>query len=245
MNVTRETCGTMRCAVLDDLPTGTEPDLAVILNHGFGAPGDDLVPIGQHLLQLRPDLKSKVRFWFPQAPLSLDDMGLPGGRAWWPIDLEELSAAVQQGRMRDLRESCPPGCSEAREHLESVVETVLQQTGLTPQKLVLGGFSQGAMISTEVALRAAVPPALLAIFSGTLLNESEWTSLAAGQASMQVLQSHGRQDPLLPFQLAEELRDMFTTAGAEVDFVPFNGEHTITLEALDRLAARLTEIADS
>lgn len=245
MNVTRETCGTMRCTVLDDLPAGTEPELAVILNHGFGAPGDDLVPIGAHLLQLRPDLKNKVRFWFPQAPLSLDDMGIPGGRAWWPIDLEELAAAVQHGRIRDLRESCPPGCADARDHLQSAVQAVLEQTGLPPQKLVIGGFSQGAMISTDVALRAAVPPALLVIFSGTLLNESEWTALAAGQASMQVLQSHGRQDPLLPFQLAEELRGMLTTAGAEVEFVPFNGQHTIPLEVLDRLAARLSGIAES
>jgi len=52
-----------------------------------------------------------------------------------------------------------------------------------------------------------------------------------------VLQSHGREDPLLPFANAEALRDLLVEAGAKVDFLPFSGGHAIPFEAVDRLAA--------
>jgi len=59
-----------------------------------------------------------------------------------------------------------------------------------------------------------------------------------------VLQSHGLNDPILPYQGAEWLRDLYLEAGFEVDFVPFRGQHTIPFEALHRFASLLGSLID-
>lgn len=241
MNLTETVFGELACRVVDDLPDGRKPELAVILCHGFGAPGDDLVPLSAELLRQKPGLNERVRFFFPSAPLSLDAMGLVGGRAWWRLDMMELQRAVETGEVRDLRSKLPEGMVEARERLTAVVREVEASCNLSTSHVVLGGFSQGAMIATDVALRLADPPAALCIWSGTLVNEAEWRDLAANRGGLRVVQSHGRQDPLLPFFVAEALRDMLADAGANVEFLPFDGQHTIPLEGLSRLAAVLDD----
>ena len=104
---------------------------------------------------------------------------------------------------------------------------------------MLGGFSQGAMLATDVALRLDEPPAGLVIFSGTLVNEAEWAARAPRRAGLGVLQSHGRQDPLLPFDNAVALRDLLAGAGLAVDFFAFDGGHALPPDALLRLGAFL------
>ena len=51
--------------------------------------------------------------------------------------------------------------------------------------------------------------------------------------------SHGRQDPILPFSGAEALHEAFASAGADVEFMPFDGGHTIPESVLRRLADKL------
>jgi len=93
--------------------------------------------------------------------------------------------------------------------------------------LVLGGFSQGAMLSLDVALHDPRPLAGLILLSGTLIAESEWNPRFASRAGLRVLQSHGRRDGLLPFGAAERLRDRMTAAGMDVRWLPFGGAHEI------------------
>lgn len=217
------------------------PELVAIFCHGFGAPGSDLVPLAEELLALEPALEAGVRFVFPEAPLSLDDEGLYGGRAWWPIDMLKLQRAVQFGDFRNLRNDQPPLLSSARGKLLKVIAELQSETGLPLSQFVLGGFSQGSMLATDVTLRLPEFPAALIVWSGTLLNETEWREHAASRAGLKVLQSHGRQDMILPFQAAEWLRDLLSAAGLEVDFLPFPGGHTIPYPALQRTAKLLRE----
>ena len=74
----------------------------------------------------------------------------------------------------------------------------------------------------------------LALFSTTLLSEEVWTSRMSARAGVPVMQSHGAFDPLLPFAVAEKLRDHMSAAGMDVDFVPFRGAHEIPPIALQR-----------
>jgi phospholipase/carboxylesterase len=94
-------------------------------------------------------------------------------------------------------------------------------------RLVLGGFSQGAMLALDVALHRARPPAGLLLMSGTLVNEAAWRPRLASLRGVPVLQSHGRADGLLPYVAAEVLRDRLRAAGAAVEWVPFLGGHEI------------------
>jgi phospholipase/carboxylesterase len=103
-------------------------------------------------------------------------------------------------------------------------------------KLVLGGFSQGAMLACDLALRTERPLAGLAILSGTLIAKSEWAPLAPKRAGLRALVSHGQSDPILPFGQAERLRDFLSGAGLDVKWIPFRGQHEIPPQALEGLA---------
>jgi phospholipase/carboxylesterase len=217
---------------------GTGPML--VLLHGYGAPGDDLVPIGRQLAVDRA-----VRYAFPAAPLPLE-RGLPPdvtGRAWWQIDMIELQRAVMFKDYDTLMRRVPAGLTEARAQIEALLAELQAEYQVTPDKLVLGGFSQGAMLATDVALHAAQPPAGLVILSGSLICQDEWSQRLSKLAGVPVLQSHGRQDPILSYELAELLRDRLVEAGVRVDFHAFNGGHGIpggVIEALAQLLNRIT-----
>lgn len=198
---------------------GSPGGMTIVLLHGFGAPGDDLVDLARYL-----EVPGGARFLFPAAPLELP--GLYGdSRAWWMIDPRDFERGP-----RDLSSFVPDGLVAARELVTAVVERALaEQEG----PLVLGGFSQGAMLSLDTALHlpAAAQRRLagLLLMSGTPINGAAWTErLAAGPLmDLPVLISHGRADPLLAFAAAERMRDQLTGAGARVDWVPFSGGHEI------------------
>ena len=238
MQATRTTLGGLRCVASQ--ATAGPPSLLVVLCHGFGAPGEDLVPLAPELCRQRPELES-ARFLFPAAPLSLGWTGTGEGLAWWMIDVERLMA----GGTSELRAEVPKGLPKARRMLRELVDVATRQAGLPLSRTVLGGFSQGAMLATDVALRLEEAPAGLCVLSGTPIAEAEWRRLAPARRGLGVLQTHGRQDPLLPFSLAEALRDLLAGAGMEVDFRAFDDGHTIPPEALgalgDFLARRLPE----
>lgn len=227
--------GGLHCRVLDGTDAeGGELRGVVVLCHGYGAPGDDLVGLAPEAIRRRPELAKHVRFIFPAAPIALDLAF--GGRAWWPIDMERIQLAMMTGTIRDMSQEVPEGSDKARQALLALLDEVQRMTGLGIDRIVLGGFSQGAMLATDVTLRLDEGPAALALFSGTLLMEEEWRKRAPRRRGLPVLQTHGRSDPILAFSLAERLRDLLTEAGLEVDFRPFHGPHTIPSEAVDAFA---------
>lgn len=229
--------GELDCQVVDALPEGAAPELVVVLCHGFGAPATDLVPLGAELTALQPALASRVRFVFPGAPLSLSMYGMAHARAWFHLPQEVLMG--QQRDWERFAREVPEGLKEARRAVMSVVSAVSAATKLPYGRIVLGGFSQGSMVTTDVTLRLEEAPAGLCILSGTLLAEAEWRQRAAARKGLPVFQAHGRYDDVLPFAPAERLRDLLTEAGLAVEFLPFDGPHTIAPDELERLAAFL------
>jgi phospholipase/carboxylesterase len=153
-----------------------------------------------------------------------------------------MTAAIEQGEFRDLRNDHPDGLDEARGMLLKAIDELKAESGLPTSQFVLSGFSQGSMLATDVMLHLPEPPAALAIFSGTLLCEEEWKKLAAAKQSIPILQSHGQQDPILPFQAAVWLKDMLEEAEFPVNFIPFEGYHTIPLPALEQFGEMLGEL---
>jgi phospholipase/carboxylesterase len=205
----------------------------VVLLHGFGAPGDDLVPLARFLAVPRA-----VRFVFPAAPRALDLGFGPGdSRAWWMIDIERIQRELASGQPRNLVREVPVGLPAARAQVIALLDDVAGKLG--GGRVVLGGFSQGAMLACDVALRTARPLAGLVLLSGTLLAEDEWVPLMPARRGLPVLESHGQLDPLLPFFVAEMLRDHLVAAGLAVEWVPFRGGHEIPAPVLDRLGAFL------
>jgi phospholipase/carboxylesterase len=242
--------GTLRVRRLVKQGTARGPGrpLTCVFLHGFGAPGDDLVGLASDI-----DVPPGTTLVFPEAVHSLQDFLVqPVGdaRAWWMIDMGAMERAIVRGELRDLRAQVPEGLAEARAGVVSMLDALEAENasaGLPESdcpRLVLGGFSQGAMLSLDVALRE--PERSLAgivLLSGTLLAEREWMPLMPGRKGTPVFQSHGDSDPILPFSIAENLRDGLKGAGIDVTFDPFRGPHTITPRVLEHLSAWLRALS--
>lgn len=215
-----------------------EPKILVVLCHGYGAGGEDLVPCAGEILSCLPhELRPQVRFFFPAAPIILGEMYGMDSRAWWPIDMVELERAMQTGTYRKMRDNDIPEMDTAGAKLLESIQLVLDQQKLGWDACVVGGFSQGSMITTDLTLRNTERPAGLIVWSGTVIREPKWqTALKQRPLHLPVVQSHGRQDSILPFQGAELLRDLLTEGKADVQFLPFDGPHTISPEAITAAA---------
>jgi len=198
----------------------------VILLHGFGAPGDDLVSLWR-LLRV-PDT---VRFAFPAAPLRLD---WGPGRAWWMLDMELLARQAAQGRGRDI-EAVPDGLADAREQVFAMLDDLDRHEGLPRDRVFLGGFSQGAMLACDTVLRHPRPFAGLIILSGSIIARNEWEERWPTRKGLPVFQSHGTDDPLLPHETAIELKDTLIHHGLAVTWSEFRGGHEIPFPVLEKL----------
>lgn len=224
---------TVRITGGDDGSGGGDGPVVVFL-HGFGAPADDLIPLASELKVSR-----RMRFAFPGAPLALPGLWGPG-RAWWMIDPGRFERATAAD-MQQLTDETPSGMPEAREHVLAMLDELERLLGVTGDRIALGGFSQGAMLATDVALRGRKLAGLIAM-SGILLSRPEWLRLLPERGGLRAFQSHGTQDPLLPFTLGRELRDAMTAAGLPVDWVEFPGGHEIPGEVLAGVSAFLARV---
>jgi phospholipase/carboxylesterase len=73
------------------------------------------------------------------------------------------------------------------------------------------------------------------------LCQDEWQPLMAARQALPVLQTHGREDPLLSYRAAVTLRDLLRAAGLEVNWVEFRGGHEIPNNVLEALGAFITQ----
>ncbi len=234
---TKQTLGDLECVVAKD-PNCTNPKAAVILCHGFGAPSTDLVALVDALTAAGGPLHD-VAYIFPAAPIEMDP--LFDARAWWMIDIEKIQQLMMDGETRELKNSIPEELPERRTALSKVIDHCRVEFDLPASKIVIGGFSQGAMLSTDVALNYPEPLGGLILWSGSLINEQAWTEKSKTQTSLKIVQSHGRVDPILPMAGAEDLRDLFTESGHQVRFHEFQGQHSIPMEAIDMAAELIQE----
>ena len=231
---TKEKLGNLECVVAKD-SNNTAPKACVILCHGFGAPSTDLVSLSEAFMGAGEPLQDCV-YVFPAAPIEMDP--LFDSRAWWMIDIEKIQRLMMDGETREMKSSSPeelPGC---RNDLIKVIDHCRVNFDLPASKIVIGGFSQGSMLSTDVALHYPEPLGGLIVWSGSLINETVWLEKMKSQSSLNVIQSHGRVDPILPMLGAEDLRDALVEAGHKVRFHDFQGEHSIPMEAIE-LAVQL------
>ena len=182
-----------------------------------------------------------TRFIFPEGPLSLN-MGFGDSRAWWIIDMARLEADRAAGLVRDLSQEVPRGFPQAREVLEKFLKALPLMIPIDFTRTVIGGFSQGAMLTCDLVMRTAQPVAGLVQLSSTLLAKQDWRPAVAKRRGLRVFQSHGTQDPVLPYVMGERLRDELTQAGLSVEWHNFRGGHEIPEPVLRRLGSFLTNV---
>ena len=206
----------------------------VVLLHGFMGAPDDLAPFAR-------SLGVQARFLFPGGLVDLAPVGLRG-RAWWPVDTDARADSIARGP-RDLSTFVPEGLHAARAHLDKLLDD-LEREG-PPGPLVLGGFSQGAMLSCELALCTARPLAGLVLFSGARIAADAWRARYGSRRGQRVFVSHGRSDGDLSFAAAESFQRELADAGWDVTWCPFDGGHEIPLVAWRAFKRWLTSVPRS
>ncbi len=217
----------------------SDAPLTVVLMHGYGAPGDDLVS-----LEAAIDAVVGTTFLFPEAPSTLGQgLGFESARAWWDIDIARFQNAMMRGTFNDLVDQVPPGMSAATADVLAMLDALERDTKTTSDTIVLGGFSQGSMLALDVALRSTRPFGGLALLSSTLLAKQEWLPLMPARKGMKVFQSHGRDDRILPYVVASELHRELLAGGLAVTFTPFEGAHGISPLVVRALSEWLAGVA--
>jgi phospholipase/carboxylesterase len=118
----------------------------------------------------------------------------------------------------------------------------MEKLAAPSESVVLGGFSQGAMLSTDLALHSDIPLAGLVLLSGTVIAKQEWLTRLPNREGLSVFQSHGTDDPILAFSAAQELRAHIQTAGLLIRWVEFRGGHEIPFQVLEHLGTFLQSV---
>lgn len=154
--------------------SGKKPNHLVVLVHGYGADGDDLIGLAPVLAEILPD----AHFISPNAPFPCE--ASPYGRQWFSLKDWSPKAMLR-------------GVQEAAPMLNAFVDTQLKRFQLDDDKLAFVGFSQGAMMSLYAALRRSAPCAAVAGFSGSLIGEGGIISKPP------VCLVHGDSDNVVPY----------------------------------------------
>lgn len=230
-------------------PVRETPRALVVLCHGFGAPGTDLISLFDNILHLLPDSSPSCAYMFPEGPFSLEEMGIPDGRAWWPLNMAQLMQLAAENRFDAMRNTVPPEIDSARTKLVDAiaacrVHLVSEYKTNAECPIILGGFSQGAMLSVDTLMRGKLTGvAGLIAYSGALICESLWRSAPQSVRGIPFIQSHGRQDQILPFETGKWLNELLLDLGMSGSLLEFDGPHTIPMESMMQTAKLIHVIA--
>jgi len=199
--------------------SGGAPRQLVVLLHGLGADGNDLIGLAPYWAPLLPD----AEFISPHAPFPCDMA--PFGRQWF--SLQDRSP-----------ESILAGVRASASMLDGFLDEALAASGLDGGQLALVGFSQGTMMSLYVGLRRAVAPAAILGFSGALVGADILAQEI--RARPPVLLVHGDADEVVPPQALPAAVRALRASGVAVEALTRpNLGHGIDEEGLKRGGAFL------
>jgi phospholipase/carboxylesterase len=198
---------------------GGRPRHLVILLHGYGADGNDLLGLAPHWARRLPD----TQFIAPHAPFPCE--AAPFGRQWFGFEGRNESMILAETQT-------------AAAILDSYITAEVARRNLTEGDVALVGFSQGTMMSLYVAPRRAGALAGVVGYSGALI--APQLLAAEIRSRPPVLLVHGSADPVVPYSSLAMAQAALSAAGIEVEAVTRPGlAHAIDEDGLDRGGAFL------
>jgi phospholipase/carboxylesterase len=175
----------------------SEPEGLLVLHHGRGTDETDLLRLADFL-----DPEQKLRVVTPRAPLTL--AGSPGYH-WY---------LVPRVGYPD-----PETFFAARTALAELHDELWQETGVGPERTVLGGFSMGAVMSYALGLSGDRPVvAGILAFSGFIPTVDGWQPSFGDRVGSRVFISHGNRDPVISVEFSHRARDLVSAAGLPLEY---------------------------
>ena len=204
-------------------PLSGETKQLVVLLHGYGSDGDDLISLAQYWREMLPD----AMFIAPNGPSPCDIN--PAGYQWFPLDLDrEISRLVGSEKIRPV--------------VLEFLEDLWAETGLGAKDTLLGGFSQGAMVALDVGLR--LPETLMGIigFSGGVIDSAEVKNLIKSKPAVCLV--HGGEDDVVPAGMSVRGSQALKAEGVEVDLHISPGVgHSIAPDGMEVANAFISRVA--
>ncbi|MEC9344691.1 MAG: prolyl oligopeptidase family serine peptidase [Pseudomonadota bacterium] len=215
---------------------GAKPKQLVVLLHGYGADGNDLIGLAPYLQRVLPD----AAFVAPNGP---EPCGMsPMGRQWFAIDIDDPSRMSRDPHAAVRRFA---GMGERADRVLPLVNAFLDEelarAGLTDADLALVGFSQGTMLSLHTGLRRPAPPAGIVGFSGALLGGE--TIHQHVRHPVPVTLIHGDTDDLVPPLAMYDAAGALGRAGLPVQFHVSPGTgHSIAMDGIELAGRFLVDV---
>lgn len=202
----------------------TKPDskACVVLFHGYGADANDLASL-QNIFKL----EASADWFFPQGVHSVAISPMMSGRAWFQLRMSDFEN-LAQNKVAD--EGIDP---EVKDVITQVTNW-LNHLGKLYDQVFIGGFSQGAILTSHCFYRLNFTPAGLLLLSGSLMVPSEFPGTVPEPLRAPFFQSHGGQDPVLPLPGAQKLHSKLIELGLEGNFMEFSGGHEIPISVIQR-----------
>lgn len=207
-----------------EIETAPNPSVSVIWLHGLGADGNDFVPIVREL-----DLTGcpAIRFVFPHAtaiPVTIN-----GGyvmRAWYDILGADIAKREDEAGLR-----------KSQIAVEKLIAKEIAR-GTPANRIILAGFSQGCAMALQTGLRHPQPLAGLLCLSGYVpLSGVAAAERHSANQHTPIFMAHGRADPIIPIQRAEQSRDLLTSLGYAVEWHEYMMQHAVCAEEIDDIGA--------
>ena len=190
-----------------------KPDSLVVLLHGYGSNGDDLISLAPYWAPVLPG----AAFVSPNAPEPV--LGAPMGFQWFAI------SDLDPNRME-------AGARKAAASVDAFLDRELARHGLDDSRLALVGFSQGTMLALHVGLRRKVQPAAILGFSGVLVGARSLKEEMAVKPP--ILLIHGDQDQMIPITAMFDSADALSAAGHGAQWhVSYGVPHSIGPDGLE------------
>lgn len=196
------------------------PEGALFLLHGRGANEHDLFPLFDIL-----DPDRRLLGVSPRAPLSLP----PGGSHWY--------------RFMQLGYPEPATFRSTLARLAAWFDALLEDRGITPDRVVVGGFSQGSMVGYALSLATGRPrPAGLVALSGFMPTVDGLEYDLSNLDGWPVAIGHGTFDRVIGVEWGRQARERLEAAGADVTYRESPMEHTIDPAFLDELQMWIAKV---
>jgi len=206
--------------------TGPKPSYTVIWMHGLGADGHDFEPLVPELLD---EGMPAIRFVFPHAPVR--PVSINNGyamRAWYDL------IGIDRRSAEDFR-----GISESADAISGLIHRE-HARGIDSDHILIAGFSQGGAMALHLATRHPDTFAGVIALSTYLPLAQDFAKLRNGaNLRTPVYMAHGTQDPVVPFALADESRQLLAGAGYNLEWHAYPMPHSLCPQEVADLRAWL------